>query len=763
MAQQRRIQFTTLSDNVPLPAAPAPKRPDKESKPETTVVETVAAVRFQLQLFPSDEHRCPEFYYPELVKNHETQKRPKTLEEVDAENERNELEALAKKFEAKYAGPDKPRRDRMSDLVDIGDGYDDEDSFIDNSEAYDEFVPSSLATEHGGFYINCGTLQFRRTSGSDGDPEEPKMAKKRKLKDGGEKLKKKKKRLEEAATEAKLPHLPTECIKRTPLMQESVPPEALPSSEPMLLERHPPPQKKPRRPRTGLLSLDSVLRKLQQEKLQEFQPDRPLIAPPPTPLEGSPSPTSGANKSTPPPTLTNQITSSTGVTGQNASPTDLANQRTPPSGASVDPPLSDCTQKLLSTPPHGLPSPLRASIRDLTLAAKVSEGESKLKFFTQKVNTILLDVEVRSRELGPAVRSRVFTHLSTHLPFSKDTLLKRARKLVLKPQIDSLPEALQKLKEAIAMTMPEQIARFQEDRHAFVFTQSTNPIVKVGPEEEMRTGKAVTSPQKRFHWNDEIRALLCEVVRIKLSLHEQEKEQQPNLEEYLQSFLESEVRPLWPKGWMLTRILLKESRKAHLNPTSIRGNTSVTNTKLKKSKEKVVRASPPLTSPFFSVGGASPDPSPSLAVVCQELNALSGDMRRHIQDLHLPPAQGNLAGPSPQLTKPLLGMTCLDQQPLGPNLSPPPGQAAESEGAVGAQVCPHSGVASLGALQASFPQASLPSAWDGPHKGVNQDTLYCPLKDGSPETHTSLLSGGVQHNVSHGGSKNHPRRLETLH
>lgn len=33
---------------------------------------------------------------------HEAQKRPKTLEEVDAENEKNELEALAKKFEAKY-------------------------------------------------------------------------------------------------------------------------------------------------------------------------------------------------------------------------------------------------------------------------------------------------------------------------------------------------------------------------------------------------------------------------------------------------------------------------------------------------------------------------------------------------------------------------------------------------------------------------------------------------------------------------------------
>ncbi|XP_042559754.1 ubinuclein-1-like [Clupea harengus] len=211
MALPRRIQLTTLSGDTPLPAAPSPKLPVNESKPEANLLGTVTTVRFELQLRPSNEHRCPEFCYSELVKANEAQKRPKTFEEVDAENERNELEVLAKKFESKYGGPDKPRKDRISDLVDIGDGYDDEDSFIDNSEAYDEFVPSSLTTEHGGFYINSGALQYRRTSdgavcvtsGSDGDPETTKIVKKRKLKDGGEqKLKKKKKRLEEKSTEA---------------------------------------------------------------------------------------------------------------------------------------------------------------------------------------------------------------------------------------------------------------------------------------------------------------------------------------------------------------------------------------------------------------------------------------------------------------------------------------------------------------------------------------------------------------------------------
>lgn len=88
-------------------------------------------------------------------------------------------------------------------------------------------------------------------------------------------------------------------------------------------------------------------------------------------------------------------------------------------------------------------------------------------------------IELQCREHGGQLRSKVYTHLSSFLPCSRDTILKRVKRLLLahtagfltctsdsvnlgKQEAPGAGGPLQRLKEAIGRAMPEQIARFRE-------------------------------------------------------------------------------------------------------------------------------------------------------------------------------------------------------------------------------------------------------------------------------------------------------------
>ncbi|PNJ16563.1 UBN1 isoform 9, partial [Pongo abelii] len=178
MSEPHRVQFTSLPGSL-NPAFLKKSRKEEAGGGEQhqDCEPAAAAVRITLTLFEPDHKRCPEFFYPELVKNIRGKvkglqpgDKKKDLSDPfnDEEKERHKVEALARKFEEKYGGK-KRRKDRIQDLIDMGYGYDESDSFIDNSEAYDELVPASLTTKYGGFYINSGTLQFRQASESEDD------------------------------------------------------------------------------------------------------------------------------------------------------------------------------------------------------------------------------------------------------------------------------------------------------------------------------------------------------------------------------------------------------------------------------------------------------------------------------------------------------------------------------------------------------------------------------------------------------------------
>uniref|UniRef100_A0A182SH78 Ubinuclein middle domain-containing protein n=1 Tax=Anopheles maculatus TaxID=74869 RepID=A0A182SH78_9DIPT len=154
----------------------------------------IQTLRLELNLFEPTADSFPEFNFSKLI--HEEQKRRKKSQKKQADRAGNgflsdpdmdmDVERVAKELERKYgmgsdyASKSKSVRPSKLDYCDRGAGYDEEDSFIDNSEAYDELIPQEVETVGGGFYINSGQLEFKQLSNFERPEDAQRMPKPKK-------------------------------------------------------------------------------------------------------------------------------------------------------------------------------------------------------------------------------------------------------------------------------------------------------------------------------------------------------------------------------------------------------------------------------------------------------------------------------------------------------------------------------------------------------------------------------------------------------
>ncbi|XP_048846834.1 ubinuclein-2-like isoform X2 [Brienomyrus brachyistius] len=655
-------------------------------------------VRLNLRLSEPSARGSAEFSYAELVQSSETKKPLERLTPAfdpsdpfaDEERERLEVEGLARKFESKYGTSSRRRRtDRMQDLIDIGFGYDESDSFIDNSEAYDELVPASLTTKLGGFYINTGTLQFRAASDSDG--EEAGRDKKgfQKLKGGEERVVKKRKKKQDGGNSEE---------KKVKKVKE-------PKQRVLSLNAHRPEKKKRKQLMKDSLSLAAMVRRLTPDKgssggsrapngtpvprVPPHPHPLPHVTPPPTHLSLDPALMSLLHSTKGNPILQNLVGEldlsqldrplpPSSVQGENGLPVTGVGQKScgavlpkaqGPQGLSVG---------LLKPPPlpSGLPGALVKRIEDLRVASRQFDEEGRKKFFTLEMNNILLDIELQVQEHPMSVRSAVYSHLEAFVPCSRGALLKRLKKLSnttragsvcvqagsvcvqagsvcvqANPaaQDDHMKMPLLRLKLAVCSAMPAQIAKYNMDLDAKAAKQQSEELERNASEEEdeEKPGRKAAGLRKKFIWDDRLRTLLCNLVRVKLACYAQEPRGPLSVEDYLKAFMETEVKPLWPKGWMQSRMLFKESRLVHSHLT---GNL----VKKKKAKPKP----PPVVAPPPSAPAPCQSSASPMETIC--LSDSQDEDQDPVSDVsHGPTHQGDAAK----------GVTQSDSPPVAPPLS----------------------------------------------------------------------------------------------
>ncbi|XP_014772996.1 ubinuclein-2 isoform X2 [Octopus bimaculoides] len=444
MSDPRRLTFTTIG---PM---------GKEKKKKSSLPPTM---RFTLALRESNDKTCPEFSFADLMKNALGDCKNTDPNDFDLEdqNENERLVALAKSFEERYGPkhnkPQSKRLDAIQDLVDLGEGYDETDPFVDNSEA--RIITSD--TE------------------SDGEVKK-KVPEINKIKEGANNEVKKKVSGEK---EFKKPRKPTskEILRKKSsstvkeLLKNAVSTSSSTSNNGHIDETN-----------GNIYSQTTPVGVLSQEKSSTnsgvYAASLPLITSS-TVLELEPGSTEKSN--------INNFKEDSDSRDNNESIPKLS---------------------------AGIPDHLEKVIYQLKQAA-VDCMERKSKFFTSEINKMLLELEMGSRVLNCSQRTSVYVYLAAFLPCSKETLLKRVKKLFITQQDDKL-KSVPKLKEALNEEVPDQLEKYKSEYQADIiknvdFITPEDEEMKEdssdGEEEKSLEEIEKTSLQRDYEWNEKMRIL----------------------------------------------------------------------------------------------------------------------------------------------------------------------------------------------------------------------------------------------------------------
>ncbi|RWS28037.1 Ubinuclein-2-like protein [Leptotrombidium deliense] len=544
---QKRVAFTTIKDSDVQPketlfSDSSHLKKDKKSDGKTH--------RFVLKLPETTDDTFPEYSYLDLLKSVDGSA-DECDDEIRADDdpfnaqdeaEERKLKEIAKKFEAKY-GPKSKSYIDLEDFIDKGMGYDENDPFIDNEEAYDELIPSTLTTKYGGFYINCGQLDFKplceeeEDENKDSDEINKPVIKKRKRDIDSQVPGLKRKRLNNGGklsslVKAKRDKYPggtvAQLLKQEKQKQQSLLENVSKGNDGIT-------NFKPKR--NVILDDDEDEDEDEVEEVEKDGKDDSEIK-----VKVNAGSIDSVIESV--------------VKGGNAVVNGTVNTNT--SGNSSDGSEGNVQLSTMQFPklPDQLPSGLSDAL-DKIKELRLVNFEGKQKFFKDNdVNKVLLDIEIKCREQPNNIRHQVYTYLSSLLPYTKETLMKRGKKLRLESEENKIHLALASLRDEVAKIMSEIQKQYHENHKSAMSLWDKDTQNGKHPSEE--GSEANSNVPKTFKWSERARCLLKNVVNIKKSLTDPAAIKNQSEDEYLGLFFESEVKPIWPKGWISTKTLMDE-------------------------------------------------------------------------------------------------------------------------------------------------------------------------------------------------------------
>ncbi|XP_039441959.1 yemanuclein isoform X2 [Culex pipiens pallens] len=698
-------------------------------------------IRLELELFEPNAKSFPEFNYSKLV--HEAQKRKRKKEKKAAAAstpagtngflsdpdavDHDDVARLAKELEKKYgAGTAYSSGPSRLDYCDRGAGYDEEDSFIDNTEAYDELIPQEVETVGGGFYINSGALEFKTLSNFERPDDHLRMPKpkKRQLSTTSEESsdEEEEEEEEEVVGKKKQKKVVVPAVKAAKKKEaggtsgtsgtesaagrgrkringhvgkkQKVGGEEKKSGKVVATVVKDEKKKKKVEKVSGAIAgggkevkvmktttvkdmlrakRDSLLKMEQQKKGGRSSGTVSSSEAEEEGGDGDEEDEDGSSEAS------DSDSSESGSGSESDSDSGSGEGEGGAGGsekegavAKVNGEGEGAKKKSVVKLPDNLPDHLVQDLNSLKEIAKATSG--KVNFLDGKVADLLLQIDVTSRMCGGSARNSVYKHLESHLQVSRQTLMIKIKKIRIRKEDNKVKKALDKLETAVKEMMPKLVASFEAEKKkaADLRTAQAAAAASAGTDGTSAEKQPdVKSPKRKFPWNDTLRGLLADIAQIRKQSFHILRPRKETEEEYVQSYLKKSVVPLWPSGWMRFEDLQKEldrrkkaAQKAkEPKKTAVQLNNSSSNGPAKQ--DSVLSPAPPKQPKLVRTPQASPvPPPPSTSPASKKTSDHS-----IINIISSPPSQKDGAGSSSSHSSPY--PAAQQQQPPRPQSQPP--------------------------------------------------------------------------------------------
>lgn len=200
--------------------------------------------------------------------------------------------------------------------------------------------------------------------------------------------------------------------------------------------------------------------------------------------------------------------------------------------------------------PENLPADTVVLINSLKAIA-VANPNAKNSFFDSKVLDLLVKIDSGAKSAGASIRIQTFNYLETFVPCTKNNLFAKIRKHRLNQQETKVKSEISKLRKIVMETMPAETLKYEQDMKKHEETLTVQTVLG-------DTSFVSTPPRKKFHWNDNSRSILGEIVRHLRDLFKIGKSKKETEDEFILRKIQTDVLIMWPDGWVKIEDVHKE-------------------------------------------------------------------------------------------------------------------------------------------------------------------------------------------------------------